>query len=1011
MDFSATVIIAGLIVALLWLLRVKNTKKYKLPPGPTALPVIGNLPQLQKDAPFKSFLKLSKTYGPVMTVYLGWQRTIVLVGYDAVKGALVDQADDFTGRGPLPFLMKATKGYGLGISNGERWRQLRRFTLTTLRDFGMGRKGMEEWTQEESTHLRARIDTFKAKPFDPTFLLSCTVSNVICALVFGERFDYDDKQFLHLLNIIAEVLRFNSSTKGQMYNVFPWLMEHLPGHQHKVFAQVEELRGFIKTKIQEHKDTLDSSSPRDFIDCFLIRMNQEKDISTSEFQFENLVGTVLNLFLAGTETTSSTIRYALSVLIKYPNIQEKMQQEIDTVIGQNRCPNMEDRKSLPFTDAVIHEVQRFLDIVPLSLPHYALQDISFRGYTIPKGTIIIPLLHSVLKEEKQWETPWSFNPKHFLDQNGNFHKNLAFMPFAAGKRACVGESLARMELFIFMVSLLQRFKFSYTEGPDSINLVPEFSGFANLPRSYQIIATPRCMEFSVTLISAGLLIVLLWLLSLKSRKHVCLPPGPTALPIIGNLLQLDRRAPFKTLRKLSESYGPVITVYLGRQRLVVLVGYDAVKEALVDQADDFTGRGPIPFLVRATKGYGLAISNGERWRQLRRFTLTTLRDFGMGRKGMEEWIQEEAKHLVARINSTKVTPFDPTFFMSCTVSNVICCLVFGQRFSYDDDNFLHLLQIINDTLKFGSSPWGQLYNIFPRLMERLPGRQHKVFARIEELRDFTMKKIQEHQETLEPSSPRDYIDCFLTRLSQEKHLPTSEFHYENLVSTVLNLFLAGTETTSSTMRFSLNVLIKYPKIQEDMQQEIDTVIGQERSPCMEDRKSLHFTDAVLHEVQRLMDIVPMSIPHYALHDITFRGYTIPKVLTFPLNKCYFKMFKIKTKCSISLSPQNTMIVPLLHSVLKEEKQWETPWSFNPQHFLDHNGNFKKNPAFLPFSAGKRACVGESLARMEMFLFMVSLLQRFTFSVPGGPDSVDLSPEHSSFANLPRRYNIIATPRL
>ncbi|XP_070826389.1 cytochrome P450 2F3-like [Chaetodon trifascialis] len=491
------------------------------------------------------------------------------------------------------------------------------------------------------------------------------------------------------------------------------------------------------------------------------------------------------------------------------------------------------------------------------------------------------------------------------------------------------------------------------------------------------------MELSVTLISAGLLALLLCLFGLTRRRRVRLPPGPTGLPVIGNLLQLDKRAPFKTLLKLSETYGPVLTVYLGRQRTVVLVGYDAVKEALVDQAEDFTGRGPLPFFIRATRGYGLVISNGERWKQLRRFTLTTLRDFGMGRKGMEEWILEESKHLVDRISHTKATPFDPTYFMSCTVSNVICCLVFGQRFSYDDDRFLHLLQIISEILKFGSSPWGQLYNVFPRLMEWLPGRQHKMFARVEVLREFTMKKIREHQDTLDPSSPRDYIDCFLMRLSQEKHLPTTEFHYDNLVSTVLNLYLAGTETTSSTIRFALNVLIRYPKIQERMQQEIDTVIGQERSPCMEDRKSLSFTDAVLHEVQRVMDIVPMSIPHYALQDFSFRGYTIPK---------------------------DTVIIPLLHSVLKEEKLWATPWSFNPEHFLDENGNFKKNPAFLPFSAGKRSCVGESLARMEIFLFVVSLVQHFTFSCPGGPDSIDLSPEYSSFANVPRRYEIIATPR-
>uniref|UniRef100_A0A3B5BHB3 Cytochrome P450 2F3-like n=1 Tax=Stegastes partitus TaxID=144197 RepID=A0A3B5BHB3_9TELE len=478
MDLSSTLLVAGIILVLLWLFGGNYGSKHRLPPGPRALPLIGNLPQMNKNEPFKSLVKFSQTYGPVMTVYLGWQRTVVLVGYDAVKEALVDQADDFIGRGRLPFLFKATKGYGLGTSNGERWRQLRRFTLTTLRDFGMGLFFLS-------------FPLPPGEPFDPTYVTGRTVSNVICCLVFGQRFHYEDKQFLHLLSIISDVLRFNSGPQGQLYNIFPWIMELLPGPQHSIFAKIQEVREFIQKKIHEHKETLDPNFPRDYIDSFLIRMDQEKDNPASEFMFDNLVSTVMNLFLAGTETTSTTIRYALSVMVKYPEIQEKMQQEIDTVIGQDRCPNMEDRKSLPFTDAVIHEVQRFLDIVPFSLPRYALYDISFRGYTIPKDTVIIPLLHSVLKEEKHWSSPWSFKPEHFLDHNGNFKKNPAFMPFAAGKRACVGESLARMELLIFLVSMLQRFTFSCSEGPDSINLIPEYSSFANVPRTYNIIATPR----------------------------------------------------------------------------------------------------------------------------------------------------------------------------------------------------------------------------------------------------------------------------------------------------------------------------------------------------------------------------------------------------------------------------------------------------------------------------------------------------------------------------------------
>uniref|UniRef100_A0A3B4ANJ9 Cytochrome P450, family 2, subfamily Y, polypeptide 3 n=1 Tax=Periophthalmus magnuspinnatus TaxID=409849 RepID=A0A3B4ANJ9_9GOBI len=458
-----------------------------LPPGPLALPIVGNLPFLDKNAPYKSMMEFSKTYGPVMTMYLGWQRAVVLVGYDAVKEALVDQGEDFSGRAPVHMFKKATKGY-LAISNGERWRQLRRFTLTTLRDFGMGRKPMDMWIQEESKHLMTRINTLD-KPFDPTFILSQTVSNVICCLVFGERFDYENKQFLRLLKTFNDFIKFNSTPFGQMCNILPWLMDCLPGPHHAILADINNVRAFCKEKIEEHTKTLDPDSTRDYIDCFLVRMNEEKDNPNSEFHFENLWSTVLNLFAAGTETTSSTIRFGLSALIKYPDIQ-KMQEEIDTVIGQERSPNMDDRKSLPFCDAVIHEVQRFIDLVPLSVPRYALKDFTFRGYTIPKGTFIFPLLHSVLKGEKQWATPFTFNPQHFLDHNGNFKKNPAFMPFAA-KRSCVGESLARMELFIFIVSLLQHFTFSCSGGPDSINLTPETSGFGNVPRRHEIIATPR----------------------------------------------------------------------------------------------------------------------------------------------------------------------------------------------------------------------------------------------------------------------------------------------------------------------------------------------------------------------------------------------------------------------------------------------------------------------------------------------------------------------------------------
>ncbi|GAA6236430.1 cytochrome P450 2J2-like, partial [Lates japonicus] len=167
----------------------------------------------------------------------------------------------------------------------------------------------------------------------------------------------------------------------------------------------------------------------------------------------------------------------------------KVQAEIDRVIGQSKQPSTEDRPSLPYTDAVIHEVQRISNIVPLSLPHVTTRDIQLGGYTIPKGVTIIPNLTSVLFDKNEWETPYTFNPGHFLNEEGKFVKRAAFIPFSAGKRVCLGENLARMELFLFFTSFMQHFTFSM---PAGVKPVMEYRfGITLAPQQYEICATSR----------------------------------------------------------------------------------------------------------------------------------------------------------------------------------------------------------------------------------------------------------------------------------------------------------------------------------------------------------------------------------------------------------------------------------------------------------------------------------------------------------------------------------------
>uniref|UniRef100_A0A8C4RDP9 Cytochrome P450 2B19-like n=1 Tax=Erpetoichthys calabaricus TaxID=27687 RepID=A0A8C4RDP9_ERPCA len=493
MELFGTVILAAIVLGLLFFsFSKRDTIRYSnMPPGPTPLPIIGNLLQMNGGRPHLSFLKMSKTYGPVMTVHLGQQPVVVLVGFEAVHEALVKQADAFSGRAEIPVFMKVNEGYGIIFTNGERWKQLRRFSLSTFRDFGMGKRSIEEWIQEEARHLVKEVRKNKGHPFDPTFFLSRAVSNIICCIIFGQRFEYHDDNLLHLLSLLNTNVRLISNPFTQLYNIFPSLIKIMPGVYNKISNNAKQLKQFVSEQIEKHRETLMADSPRDYIDNFLIRMKQESGNPFTEFNGNNLLINVANFFSAGTETTSTTLRYGLLILIKYPNLQEKIHQEIDSVIGRERPPSVEDRKNMPFTEAMIHEIQRFIDLVPLNLAHSTTRDVIFRGYNIPAKTVVLPVLHSVLFDKTQWESPYTFNPRHFLDENDQFKINPAFMPFSAGKRICAGEGLARMELFLFFVALLQNFSFSSSEDPEKIDLSPHASSFVNTPQAYKLYVHER----------------------------------------------------------------------------------------------------------------------------------------------------------------------------------------------------------------------------------------------------------------------------------------------------------------------------------------------------------------------------------------------------------------------------------------------------------------------------------------------------------------------------------------
>ncbi|TEA42799.1 hypothetical protein DBR06_SOUSAS1610335 [Sousa chinensis] len=481
MEAAGTWALLLLLALLLLALALPGTRmRGHLPPGPTPLPLLGNLLQLRPGALYLGLLRLSKKYGPVFTVYLGpWRRVVVLVGREAVQEALRGQAEAFSGRGVF-------------FSNGERWRQLRKFTTLALRDLGMGKREGEELIQAEARCLVEALRRTKGWPFDPSLLLAQATSNIICSLVFRLRFPYDDKEFQALVQAASGIVVGVSSPWAQTYEMFSRLLQHLPGPYTQLLGQVCTVAAFATQQIQRHQRTLDASGPaRDVVDAFLLKMAKEKQDPNTEFTDKNLLMTVIYLLFAGTVTVSNTIRYTLLLLLKYPQVQERVQAELMRELGPGQVPSLGDRARLPYTDAVLHEAQRLLALVPMGVPRALVKTTRFRGYTLPQGTEVFPLLGSILHDPEVFKQPEEFNPGRFLDADGKFKKHEAFLPFSLGKRVCLGEGLARTELFLLFTAILQAFSLGNPCPPGALSLQPAVSGLFNIPQAFQLQFRPR----------------------------------------------------------------------------------------------------------------------------------------------------------------------------------------------------------------------------------------------------------------------------------------------------------------------------------------------------------------------------------------------------------------------------------------------------------------------------------------------------------------------------------------
>ncbi|XP_020953984.1 steroid 21-hydroxylase isoform X6 [Sus scrofa] len=452
--------------------------------------VPGFLHLLQPNLPIY-LLGLTQRLGPIYRLRLGLQDVVVLNSKRTIEEALVRKWVDFAGRPQIPSYKLASQ-HCPDISLGDYslfWKAHKKLTRSALL-LGV-RSSMEprveQLTQEFCERMRAQAGT----PVTIQKEFSVLTCSIICCLTFGDKED----TLVHALHdCVQDLMKTWEHWSIQILDMVPFLRFFPSPGLRRLKQAIENRDHLVEKQLRRHKESMVAGQWRDMLDYMLQEAGRQR---VEEGQGQLLEGhvhmSVVDLFIGGTETTANTLSWAVVYLLHHPEIQWRLQEELDRELGPgaagSRVP-YKDRARLPLLNATIAEVLRLRPVVPLALPHRATRPSSIFGYDIPEGTVVIPNLQGAHLDETVWEQPHEFrpgvwwggcpwhggsrgqapvaaepgsvlwSPDRFLAPGAN----PSALAFGCGARVCLGEPLARLELFVVLVQLLQAFTLLPPEG-------------------------------------------------------------------------------------------------------------------------------------------------------------------------------------------------------------------------------------------------------------------------------------------------------------------------------------------------------------------------------------------------------------------------------------------------------------------------------------------------------------------------------------------------------------------
>ncbi|KAL4229507.1 hypothetical protein ACF0H5_012547 [Mactra antiquata] len=487
----ATCLVAIVVAVLVYWFIQKM--KYNYPPGPPGLPLLGNATQMSADRLHEQVYEWSKKYGPVITLRAGQTASVFVNDIESALEVLVKKSNDFASRKPSTS-MQVFSYNGKDIIFGEyspTWKLQRRLSVKALRHY-MQADALNERVTDAVSEAFKVIDNIKGE-FDPMGYMNFIVTHILSGLCFGGKYSYGDRDMTFVTKKLDELAV--AMGKGFIEDFFPIIKKF---YKTKNFRDLEdiirELIGeFLTRKYMEAKKTFNKDKMRHFCDNLILarqELEEEGHDMTTVTQ-DHFLQTFGDIFLAGIDTSRFTLTWCINYMIAFPDIQKKVQEEIDRVVGKERMPQIDDRPNLVYTEAVLHEVMRMSSVAPLGVPHMTTRDTEIAGYKIPSGTEVVINHYALHHEPTAWREVDRFIPERYLDEDGKLGpKPQNWLPFSAGTRVCLGEFVAKPELHLIFACLMQRYNWKMVSGKCA-DLSTWGNFFSRLCKPYKVIVEKR----------------------------------------------------------------------------------------------------------------------------------------------------------------------------------------------------------------------------------------------------------------------------------------------------------------------------------------------------------------------------------------------------------------------------------------------------------------------------------------------------------------------------------------